>query len=61
MKLHKKVPAAKTAIQFISRHDDEPAQFRLMLLEELKAFIDAEIAAAEAREQAQAEKELAPG
>lgn len=43
MKLHQKLPPAKRAIDFISRHDDEPLPVRVAALESLKKHIDSEI------------------
>lgn len=52
MKLQDKLEPAKTAIVFISRHDDAPVAERRKLLDALKAFIDAELSEAAKREAA---------
>ena len=42
MKLHQKIPAAISAINFISRHDDAPAIDVSKALDALQSHIDAE-------------------
>lgn len=52
MKLGKKVTIAKQAIDSLLKHDDEPAAAREAAAQQLHDHIDAELAAAQKREQA---------
>lgn len=52
MNLDRKLEHAKAALLSITRHDDEPVAARKALADEVKAFLDAEVAAAGEREAA---------
>lgn len=58
MRIDKKVAGAIAAINFISRHDDEPVEVRALYLEKIRLHMDREILEAKARElqKANAEK-----
>lgn len=50
MKLPDKLRIVKTAVDSITRHDDEPLEIRLFYLEKLQKHIHAEIESARKRE-----------
>lgn len=58
MHLGRKITYAKQHIESVSRHDDAPFVDRKLALEQLKAHLDAELKAAEEREQERAKRAL---
>jgi hypothetical protein len=54
MRLADKIPMAKSAVEFITRHDDEPIEAVEAALAKLAAHVAAELEAARARRAAKA-------
>lgn len=56
MKLRNKLEIAKRAVESITRHDDEPLEYRKIEIAKLLAHIDAEMGAAKDRAAAKVEE-----